>query len=66
MHDCNLFSFKFTLKEVDITLAENKTWFDKYKYDIPVFHLEGHYLMRHKVHHGLLQKKLDEFYKITN
>ncbi|CAB3978444.1 Hypothetical predicted protein [Paramuricea clavata] len=52
----------FTLKEVDITLAENKTWFDKYKYDIPVFHLEGHYLMRHRVHHGLLHKKLDEFY----
>ncbi len=50
------------LKEIDITLAENKTWFDKYKYDIPVFHLEGEYLMRHKVHCGLLQKKLDEFY----
>jgi hypothetical protein len=50
------------LKEVDITLPENKTWFDKYKYDIPVFHLEGEYLMRHKVHHGLLQKRIDEFH----
>ena len=55
-----------SFKEVDITLPENKTWFNKYRYDIPVFHLQGEYLMRHKVHHGLLQKKIDEFYENKN
>ncbi|XP_028411375.1 glutaredoxin-like protein C5orf63 homolog [Dendronephthya gigantea] len=55
------FRHLFVLKKVDITLAENKAWFDRYKYDIPVFHLEGKYLMRHRVHQGLLRKKLNKF-----
>uniref|UniRef100_A0A8C0QQR8 Glutaredoxin-like protein n=1 Tax=Chelonoidis abingdonii TaxID=106734 RepID=A0A8C0QQR8_CHEAB len=40
---------KFILQEVDITLPENAVWYDKYKYDIPVFHLNGQFLMKHRV-----------------
>ncbi|KAM7024303.1 glutaredoxin-like protein C5orf63 homolog isoform 1-T2 [Acridotheres tristis] len=40
---------RFILQEVDITLPENSVWYDKYKYDIPVFHLNGKFLMKHRV-----------------
>ncbi|KAM6105878.1 glutaredoxin-like protein C5orf63 homolog [Pterocles gutturalis] len=40
---------RFILQEVDITLPENLAWYDKYKYDIPVFHLNGKFLMKHQV-----------------
>ncbi|NWU36978.1 YD286 protein, partial [Hylia prasina] len=40
---------RFILQEVDITLPENSPWYDKYKYDIPVFHLNGKFLMKHRV-----------------
>ena len=43
------FLFQFHLEEVDITDPMNKEWFEKYRYDIPVFHFEGKYLMKHKV-----------------
>nr|XP_006626994.1 PREDICTED: glutaredoxin-like protein C5orf63 homolog [Lepisosteus oculatus]XP_015222941.1 PREDICTED: glutaredoxin-like protein C5orf63 homolog [Lepisosteus oculatus] len=52
------FKDRFILQEVDITLPENKVWFERYKYDIPVFHLNGQYLMMHRVHMDLLEKKL--------
>ncbi|MBN3318385.1 YD286 protein, partial [Atractosteus spatula] len=52
------FKDRFILQEVDITLPENKVWFERYKYDIPVFHLNGQYLMMHRVHTDLLEKKL--------
>ncbi|KGL82943.1 Glutaredoxin-like C5orf63, partial [Tinamus guttatus] len=40
---------RFILQEVDITLPENSSWYEKYKYDIPVFHLNGKFLMKHRV-----------------
>ncbi|NWZ67901.1 YD286 protein, partial [Acrocephalus arundinaceus] len=40
---------RFILQEVDITLLENSAWYDKYKYDIPLFHLNGKFLMKHQV-----------------
>ncbi|KAL2294780.1 hypothetical protein Nmel_008529 [Mimus melanotis] len=40
---------RFIFQEVDITLPENSAWYDKYKYDIPVFHLNGKFLMKHRV-----------------
>uniref|UniRef100_A0A8C9FES4 Glutaredoxin-like protein n=1 Tax=Pavo cristatus TaxID=9049 RepID=A0A8C9FES4_PAVCR len=40
---------RFILQEVDITLPENSVWYNKYKYDIPVFHLNGKFLMKHQV-----------------
>uniref|UniRef100_H0XKA8 Glutaredoxin-like protein n=1 Tax=Otolemur garnettii TaxID=30611 RepID=H0XKA8_OTOGA len=36
---------RFILQEVDITLPENSAWYEQYKFDIPVFHLNGQFLM---------------------
>ncbi|XP_009888010.1 PREDICTED: glutaredoxin-like protein C5orf63 homolog [Charadrius vociferus] len=52
---------RFILQEVDITLPENSVWYDKYKYDIPVFHLNGKFLMKHQVD---IQKFEDELMKL--
>ncbi|XP_066037962.1 glutaredoxin-like protein C5orf63 homolog [Chamaea fasciata] len=52
---------RFILQEVDITLPENSAWFDKYKYDIPVFHLNGKFLMKHRVN---IQKFEDQLRKL--
>ncbi|KAM5194335.1 glutaredoxin-like protein C5orf63 homolog [Mantella aurantiaca] len=49
---------RFVLEQVDITLPENATWNDRYKYDIPVFHLNGHFLMMHRVNIKKLEKSL--------
>lgn len=49
---------KFVLQEVDITLPENSVWYDRYKYDIPVFHLNGQFLMMHRVNIAVLEKRL--------
>ncbi|XP_064358018.1 glutaredoxin-like protein C5orf63 homolog [Dromaius novaehollandiae] len=52
---------RFILQEVDITLPENSSWYDKYKYDIPVFHLNGKFLMKHRVD---IQKFEDQLTKL--
>ncbi|ERE84558.1 putative glutaredoxin-like protein C5orf63 like protein [Cricetulus griseus] len=45
-------------REVDITLPENSTWYERYKFDIPVFHLNGQFLMMHRVNISKLEKQL--------
>ncbi|XP_062045785.1 glutaredoxin-like protein C5orf63 homolog isoform X2 [Lepus europaeus] len=49
---------KFILQEVDITLPENSAWYDRYRLDIPVFHLNGQFLMMHRVNTSKLEKQL--------
>lgn len=49
--------------EVDITLPENKPWFEKYKYEIPVVHFCGQFLMKHRVDTKLLERTLDKWEK---
>ncbi|XP_059421577.1 glutaredoxin-like protein C5orf63 homolog [Carassius carassius] len=51
---------RFELQEVDISLPENSVWFDRYKHHIPVFHLNGQFLMMHRVNTALLEKRLDQ------
>ncbi|XP_073481028.1 glutaredoxin-like protein C5orf63 homolog isoform X2 [Aquarana catesbeiana] len=51
---------KFVLEQVDITLPENSIWYDRYKYDIPVFHLNGQFLMMHRVNLKKLEKSLSK------
>ncbi|XP_058848400.1 glutaredoxin-like protein C5orf63 homolog isoform X1 [Acipenser ruthenus] len=53
------YKHRFVLQEVDITLPENTVWYERYKYDIPVFHLNGQFLMMHKVQTHTLMKKLE-------
>lgn len=58
---CELFlccSEQFVLQEVDITLPGNSTWYERYKYDIPVFHLNGQFLMKHRVDIEKLENQL--------
>ena len=38
-----------TLEAVDIGDAENRVWWDKYKYDIPVLHVGDAYWTKHRV-----------------
>ena len=34
---------------VDITAPGNERWFERYKYDIPVLHLNGRFLAKHRL-----------------
>ncbi|XP_078484582.1 glutaredoxin-like protein C5orf63 homolog [Ciona intestinalis] len=52
---------KFRLESVDITEPENKKWWNLYKYEIPVFHFEGEFLMKHKANLELLKQRTDAF-----
>ncbi|XP_041363276.1 glutaredoxin-like protein C5orf63 homolog isoform X2 [Gigantopelta aegis] len=60
-HQLKPFSNRFHLEEVDITDPENKHWFEKYCYDIPVFHFEGKFLMKHKVNLQDFESALTKF-----
>ena len=53
--------FQFKLQEVDITLPENELWYNKYKNDIPVFHMHEDFLFMHRVDTNILEKALKEF-----
>ncbi|XP_015269011.1 PREDICTED: glutaredoxin-like protein C5orf63 homolog isoform X2 [Gekko japonicus] len=52
------YKHKFILQEVDITLPDQMAWYERYKNDIPVFHLNGHFLMKHRVDIEKLEKQL--------
>ncbi|XP_077147539.1 glutaredoxin-like protein C5orf63 homolog isoform X3 [Ranitomeya variabilis] len=52
------FMDRFVLEQVDITLPENTAWYDRYKHDIPVFHLNGQFLMMHRVNIKKLERYL--------
>ena len=43
-----------------IDKPENKEAFSQYRYDIPVLHLNGKYLMKHFVDEELLERKLQQ------
>lgn len=45
-------------EEVNIDEPENKEWFTRYCYDIPVIHLNGQLLMKHRIDEQLLLKAL--------
>ncbi|GCB67985.1 glutaredoxin-like protein C5orf63 homolog isoform X3 [Scyliorhinus torazame] len=57
---------RFMLQEVDITVPENSVWYERYKYDIPVFHLNGQFLMMHKVNFKILEKRLTKLEEESN
>uniref|UniRef100_A0A3B4U8F4 Glutaredoxin-like protein n=1 Tax=Seriola dumerili TaxID=41447 RepID=A0A3B4U8F4_SERDU len=50
----------FKHRQVDISLQENRVWFDRYRWDIPVFHLNGQFVMKHRVNVVLLDKLLQD------
>lgn len=48
------------LTAVDITDADKTEWFDKYKYDIPVLHIDGKYWTKHRVTQTEALKAIEE------
>ncbi|XP_071794222.1 glutaredoxin-like protein C5orf63 homolog isoform X2 [Asterias amurensis] len=52
---------QFVLEEVYIDKPENRDYFSKYRYDIPVFHFNGEFLMKHRVDEGLFTETLDKY-----
>ena len=51
------------MERIDITAEGNEEWFDLYQYDIPVFHLNGSFLMMHKGDLQLLNNALENLRK---
>lgn len=47
------------LVEVDIEMPGNEAWHRCYRHDIPVFHFNGQFLMKHKADPALLEEHLD-------
>lgn len=58
-----LFVLQFILEEVDITLPENEHWFNKYKYDIPVFHVYEDFICKHRVDLKTFETALEKYEK---
>ncbi|KAL3867097.1 hypothetical protein ACJMK2_044328 [Sinanodonta woodiana] len=55
------YKHRFYFEEVNIILPENKEWFGKYRYEIPVFHFEGEFLMKYCVDTKVLEAALKEY-----
>lgn len=51
---------------VDISLEENKRWYELYKVQIPVVFLNGEYLCKHWLNKELLELRLKEIYDRHN
>ena len=49
---------RVSLEEVDITNEGNEGWYDKYVYEIPVFHLEGEFLCKNRLDVKKLEDRL--------
>ena len=52
-------SFQCHIEHVYIDREENNVWSQKYRYDIPVLHLNGKFLMKHKVLSGALEEAIE-------
>ncbi|KAH9518421.1 hypothetical protein Btru_016787 [Bulinus truncatus] len=50
------------LEKIDITSPENKKFWKAYCHDIPVFHLNGKFLMKHHAQIDVFKAGLNEYY----
>ncbi|MFQ5493838.1 MAG: glutaredoxin family protein [Phycisphaerae bacterium] len=48
----------FSLEIVDITRPGHETWLEAYRDHIPVVHIDGDEVFRHRVHEGRLRELL--------
>ena len=55
---------QFEYEEVDISLDENAFWRSRYKYEIPVVHLNGKMLMKHWFDEDKMKSALDGLDKV--
>ena len=56
----NVHITQFSYEEQYIDVPGNEAWYDRYKYDIPVMHLDGDLLMMHRVDENKLRTALDK------
>lgn len=54
------FMSRLHFEKVDITKPENREFFQRYRYDIPVLHINGEFLCMHRLDAKLLDNKLNE------
>lgn len=54
------FMNRLQFEKVDITKPENREYFKRYRYDIPVLHINGEFLCMHRLDAKLLDSKLNE------
>ncbi|KAG9292860.1 hypothetical protein G9A89_016222 [Geosiphon pyriformis] len=52
---------KFDLEQKDIYAPENQEWFRKYKFDIPVLHLNHQFLFQHRIKEETLEGTLKKY-----
>ncbi|KAK0048531.1 glutaredoxin-like protein isoform X1 [Biomphalaria pfeifferi] len=50
------------LEKIDITAPENRRYWKSYRYDIPVFHLNGKFIMKHRANIDVFNNELKEYY----
>mmetsp|Transcript_47921 Transcript_47921/g.116556 ORF Transcript_47921/g.116556 Transcript_47921/m.116556 type:complete len:334 (-) Transcript_47921:441-1442(-) len=50
--------YDHSLEQIDITDPEHSEWYDKYKYDIPVLHLNNQYWCKHRLTRDEAEKTL--------
>ena len=48
------------LERVDISATGQEHWYDLYRHDIPVVHLDGREIVRHRVDEKALRARLQE------
>lgn len=60
--ELNPFRDRIYFEKVDITNEENQKYYDLYRYDIPVLHLNGEYLCKHRLNAQLLDQNLAKLY----
>uniref|UniRef100_A0A2C9KZW3 Glutaredoxin-like protein n=1 Tax=Biomphalaria glabrata TaxID=6526 RepID=A0A2C9KZW3_BIOGL len=53
---------KVILEKIDITAPENRRYWKSYRYDIPVFHLNGKFIMKHRANIDVFNNELKEYY----
>ena len=54
---------RYELEKILIDQRGNEVYFHKYKWDIPVFHFENEFLMKHRADFDLLESKIVDFEK---
>ena len=59
-------TLQFIYQEEFIDASDNKDWYNKYKYDIPVIHINGSYLMKHRVNEWLLRRTLNQLKQLQD
>lgn len=51
--------YPFRYEEVDIGLPQHSAWLDQYTNDIPVVHVEGREIARHRLNESALTQSLE-------